>query len=785
MNIGFIMLILVFFLFISLSVVVFLKTSDSSSLIVLKIKKESTKIIAVCMGLLLLIFLLDLIGVFTLGGYRFLPLWSEIIGALSIVYSKCKISEKYKPICKFIVRSFTICFFLEMFVFNFNSAHLLSENYSEGNLDLNNAVVENFDIYSGQSTASGTSSIEFKNLNMPVGTLNIDGESNLKSSVNFSISITDETNSASYRNGIASMQVIRNSTRSQTIPCNFSGKVYNMKISFNLDEGEIVTIKNISVNNQIMLHISLLRFLIMFIGSIIIYACMSEQYLFKSYSDRKLTVKISAWAMTAVIILSSLFITNMGRYLDDNHSLKKDFTLKSGNQISQEIVDAFEDGRTNIDIPMNENLLNLNNPYDWSQRNDIGSYPWDHLLYNGKYYSYYGIGPVLALFLPYHLITGYYFPSCWACWLFGALGIFFLTKFYLCFVDKFFSKVKASLLLIGLLIMQLSTGIYFCYFITNFYEIAQSSGFLCVTAGAFFLISSNVIGDGKIKNWRLVMSAFCLSMGVLCRPTLAVYCLASLLFIYAGLKKKKSVYDSNTSKAKYYVPYLLCSLLPFALIGSIQIWYNYARFGNPFDFGIQYSLTINDFTNAQYHTHFVLIGFFNYLFTLPIFSEKFPFFNAGNALTFNPQGYYFIATGAALGLIWRALPIVAYEKSICAYRTTQNKNKRLYSLLVLATCIICPFAIIFSVWESGYGTRYCVDFAWQLIIGALIICFIIYDKCRENTQKHLNKLMIGSGLLCLIMNFIQVYSYLNPVEKFNTVWQANILEFSRLFEFWR
>lgn len=37
--------------------------------------------------------------------------------------------------------------------------------------------------------------------------------------------------------------------------------------------------------------------------------------------------------------------------------------------------------------------------------------------------------------------------------------------------------------------------------------------------------------------------------------------------------------------------------------------YNYARFGSVFDFGIQYSLTINDFTAAQYHTHFVLIGF--------------------------------------------------------------------------------------------------------------------------------------------------------------------------------
>ena len=77
--------------------------------------------------------------------------------------------------------------------------------------------------------------------------------------------------------------------------------------------------------------------------------------------------------------------------------------------------------------------------------------------------------------------------------------------------------------------------------------------------------------------------------------------------------------------------------------------YNYARFGSVFDFGIQYSLTINDFTAAQYHTHFVLIGFFNYLLAVPSFIPVFPFFDSSSVETFFPAGILFCCDGVCRG----------------------------------------------------------------------------------------------------------------------------------------
>ncbi|MCH5266384.1 MAG: hypothetical protein J1F02_10825 [Lachnospiraceae bacterium] len=784
MNITF--FVLSFIIYLSLSGVVFAHTGKGESGLKEKIKKHSKQIILACLIISAIILILDITNILYLDGYKYITFWCGIMCIISAVSLKCRVPDKFKPIFWSTLRSAVVCLAIELFVFNFNSAHLLSGDFEEKQLELSSSVMQNFNISSGQNISEGLTSLEFKGINMNVGTLTIKGKSNKKSSVTFTVDMSDETYAADYRYGIATAQVIRNNKRSQTIPCNFSGKVSNLKISFNTESGEHVTIAGIYVNKPIMLHFSVIRFLLMFLGSLAVFSLSSRQLLRRKYSERRKAVAICAWCFTFVLIGASLFITNMSRYCNKNHSIHSDFMLEDGNQITKEIVDSFENGRTDLDIDMNETLLGLENPYDSSQRIDIGAYPWDHLLYNGKYYSYYGIGPVLALFLPYHKLTGYYFPSIWAVWLFGVLGIFFLTKLYLSFMDKFFRNTYASLVLTGLIIIQFSTGIFFNYYYANFYEIAQTSGFLCVTAGAYFLISSNVIGKGKIKNWRLAISSFCLSMGVLCRPTLAVYCIAALLFIWAGFRKKKSIYENEKgSRVKYYAPYLLCALLPFALIGSIQIWYNYARFGNPFDFGIQYSLTINDFTHAQYHTHFVWIGFFNYILAFPKFLENFPFLTAERPYLFQPQGYYFVATGAALGLLWRAMPILAYGKSLKAYRLSKNPNKKLYTLLIIAVCIACPFAIIFSIWESGYGTRYCVDFAWQLILGALIICFVVHQKCRENTKAHLNKLMIMSTIVSFVMNFIQLYSYNNPITSFNIEWQAKSLAFARLFEFWR
>ncbi len=772
--------------FLFMTVNVFCNTNKTANNFFEKHRKKFFLASVVCEVLFVILTIIDLSGGSLLGGYSYMPLACAIFGVVPLACHKFSLKEH--SFLSFATRSAMICATLEIFVFNFNSAHLFGNEYQKMILTPDKATLENFDLSTNENiatgyTSTGYTSLEFKNINIPVGTIKIDAESKTSASFRINIDMSDDSNSE-YRYGIASAEIISDNERTKTIPCNFSGNVHNLKFSYNTFDGQTIAIKNITLNVPIAFNFSFLRYGIMLLVAFTVYMLMMSTTFKKPLSECKNVSRVCAYSLTGVLILTALFLSNSFRYTDPEHSLKKDFTMKTGNQITQEIVDAFEAGQVSLTHEVEPELLELENPYDWSQRNVASiSYLWDHLLFEGKYYSYYGIAPLL-LFLPYHMITDYYFPAVWAIWLFGALGIFFLTKLYMCFMNKFFSGTRTSLVMMGLLMIQLVSGIWFCFNTSNFYEIAQTSGFACTTAGAFFLLSSNIIGEGKIKNWRIALSTIFLSLGVLCRPTLAIYCVVALLFIFAGFMKKKKAFDKNTSKLKYYAPYFLCAMLPFVIIGGIQMIYNYVRFGSVFDFGIQYSLTINDFTVSQYHTHFVLIGFFNYLFAIPSFAESFPFMNATAVNTFFPQGYYFVATASAIGLLWKAFPLVSYGYGLKTYRANHNKNKTLYTILLLATCIIAPFIIIFSIWESGYGARYCVDFAWQMLIGALAIAFLMYKNCNISMKNHLNKLMLYSTAVCLILNFGQIYNWILS-GSLSIEWRAMFLSFGRMFEFWR
>ena len=720
----------------------------------------------------------DAFGIFSIVPFQGLLSFTAWVGlACFSLHSFCK--GKNKTIFRHLRNAVLFAAIAELAVFQWHSFHLLGGGYTETELDLSQAAAENYDPVSGSNLEDGQVSLTFENIDMPVGTLRFELEAGSSSIKDVWVDIMDDTHAADYRNGAAIARIISGNDRSRSIVCNFSGNVHSIRFRYNPSEGETVMLKGITLNRPINIYISVVRLAFLF-GVFFCAAMLTRSdWAKRSVSDNKRSVRVCAYVLTAAFMTAAFFLMNLGRISSSETSIIDDFRSESGNQISQELVDAFEAGHTYISVlDADDPLLALDNPYDRSQRDGV-PHPWDHLLFDGKIYSYYGIAPVLVLFLPYHLLTGYYFPTTWAVLLFGCIGILFLTKLYLYLMYQFFPQMHTAPVLCGLGIMQMISGVWFCFYAPQFYEIAQTSGFVFTAAGAYFLISANVIGKGELSYWRLALSAVCLSLGVLSRPTIAVYCVAAMLFLWMGLKKQLAVSRAKRGVAKY----VLCALLPYVILGSVQMAYNYVRFGSVLDFGIQYSLTINDFTNSQYHSHFVLIGLYNYLLAIPDFKPEFPFFDCTTVETFTPQGYYYVATRSAIGILWKALPIFAYAKGIKAYRLSENSNKRMYMLMVLAVCIAAPFAVMFSIWESGYGVRYCVDFAWQLLIGALIIAFIIYQKCSGDIQKHLTSLMTGSTLLCFLLTFGQTYTWI--LGKLSVDLQSKAYAFARLFEVWR
>lgn len=668
-----------------------------------------------------------------------------------------------------IVVLFVIVTSVNLCVMNFTPINRLLGGYEEQKLDLSRADGANI-TYNDDGTITlgeGYAELEFTGIDARVGSIGFDidfGDS--KKGGKVCADFADATSSY-YRKNLTRLTIGKNFDN--VMVCNFSGDVSRLRFEISLDDYHSATLKGITLNQSISpMHIAEivgLWFLVALGLTILIYMIANPVGARKKFSENRVgCARVAAFITAAAMVFTvCLTVTNVMKGWSNTYY---SFTSQEGNQISKELVDAFEHHQVNLLEEPSEDLLKLDDPYEYVKRDaEVGSgnFLWDHCFYNGKYYSYYGIGPVLALFLPYHLITGYYFPSGWATLMFSLIGILFLTKIYLAVIEKKFRDLPTNTVTAGLITLQLSSGIMFSAARPLFYELAIASGFMCVAIGAYLLMTSNILWDGKISYVRLGFASFFLGYAVLCRPTLAVYCIAALFFFAGGLKKALDGLEKR-QKTRTFFKYAAVALVPLGIIALGQMTYNYLRFDNPLDFGIQYSLTINDFTHAEFHWKYVLINMYAYLFNMPHFTPRKFTYLASSAERFGINGYTFFDDAGknlvSVGIIYRALPMFAYLFSGKALQRVEKKKRVLPILLIGVTCILMPLAIIFSSWESGYAVRYNADFSWQMVIGALVVAFTLYKSIKsESTKKLVDLIFMFSTVVCVYVNIAQLIAF--------------------------
>lgn len=694
-----------------------------------------------------------------------------------------KFTQKNRKWLSAVFVSVAVVLLCEVFVCNFGAFRLVMPS-SPGQMEMSvSQAAVNGGIINGDTLTvnSGESaSIEFKNVGREVATIYVDVSSSESPSGTVDIAYSDET-SAAYRHD-AHLNYINNDENSKYIICSFSGKVNDL--CFNISATDTVTVKSISINKDIPFDFSWVRFIIILIA-VLFLVTLAYLISMRKAVEKSLVFKIATAVVTAgFVFVAVVLLLVRGDMVYDL------FKNPDTNQMNKEIVDSFEAGQVSMLETPSDEMLALENPYDLSQRSEAGvSYPWDHLFYDGKYYSYYGIGTVLTLFLPYHLITGNYFPSLWATFIYSIAGIIFLSLSYYVFITRLFPKISKGIAISGLVIVQATSFVWYCITIGNFYELAQVSGFAFLTAGMFFLLRSGVVGEGKISRPNICVATVLLSIAVLCRAVLALYCIVSLLFIYAGVRKIIRTSYEHTFRAnkKPIITFLLAALVPFAVIGSVQMIYNYLRFGSILDFGIYYTLTIYDYQHIQFHFPLVLIAIYNYLFTVPKVSTVFPFVTS-NYDSLSVNGYYFLAGFSSAGIIFRSVPVLGYIFSGKAYKRSANPNKRLAAIIIILGCILVPLIQMAMIWEYGYTPRYAVDFAWQMLFGAFAVWFVIHEHTSAPVKKIMYILFAVSAVISVIINFALVYEFVmdygNTLNGIPLEIKEKMLSFGRLFEFW-
>ncbi|MDP4120070.1 MAG: hypothetical protein Q8876_03325 [Bacillota bacterium] len=776
--------------------------------------------------------------------------------AILLLVKKCfyKIFENSNDIKKKTIRFIGGCFVvvlaLEVLVFNFQAYQLTSGEFTKMNVDLsklnvsgftvegNNYTVNNDGYYFSPHTFSSTSNapdatymrnkstaptnvtyptlpngkkvpnqggdpgpyIEIPNINSPVGSIRIITSTSKSSpaDLNLTIDYTDVTQSE-YRRTLTNvatdnMQILKNTPYTQFKRCDYCGNVGKIRICFILNPNQYVQIKSIVLNDPIPFSFSFGRVAFLFLIPLFLFLFIKAPFMKRSLDKcrwkHSLVIAITTFLFASFLVGIVIFYT--GAYLQGDKNLMH---IDVGDETTQEMVNSIIHHQVSISPRPSKTLLDLNNPYDYTERVQTGiKFKWDHLLYNGKYYSYYGIAPIVLVYVPYTLITGTYIPVAAACALFGFIAAIFLGLSYMQIIRKFLPKTPFNFAYGGLLILLFSAGFFACVCRPLMYEAAELSTIMFATIGIYFMMKSNIVGNGKIKLGFLTAATAFFGLAVLARATFVLYVLCVIPWlVYGFFKAKKSTDDltlnsKNKSKKKITVQYLIAALLPLIFFGLIQASYNFIRFGSPFDFGIEYSLTINDFLHFTPSITKVFIAIWNFLLATPAFSMTFPFFQ-GNAESFGLNGYYFSESFVMWGALWRIPVLFMLLKLNTARRQLPDRKTRIkgFWLLVLP-CILIPLSCILITWQSGYAARYNIDFAWQMTLGALAVTFFLYNNCKKPEIKKLAvKLFVACVVVGVIFNLLFLAMYIPGIT--NTIYkiQGNSIPYyqiARRFMFW-
>ena len=114
-----------------------------------------------------------------------------------------------------------------------------------------------------------------------------------------------------------------------------------------------------------------------------------------------------------------------------------------------------------------------------------------------------------------------------------------------------------------------------------------------------------------------------------------------------------------------------------------------------------------------------------------------------------------------------------------------RKNKLKAAFIIGVPCLLIPFGIVASVWESGYAVRYMADFAWQSLLGAFAVIFFLYGKAKDETMKKLVRgFMCFSVIWALVVGGVQAFNQAFRYDIYDRSFPEMAYEVQRLFAFW-
>ena len=395
-------------------------------------------------------------------------------------------------------------------------------------------------------------------------------------------------------------------------------------------------------------------------------------------------------------------------------------------------------------------------------------YLLDASIYQGHYYLYFGITPLLLLFLPWAAVTGHGIPENFAAFLFASGGFLLMVALLWRLRRRYFPAIGLGAWSGLVLAAGFCTVVPVALRHGLSYEVAICSAYAFTML--FFFSALRALEQPAAAGRWLVLAGLSYALVFGSRANLAFSGLLLPALVWAVWRLQPG--PERTRRALQRAA--LAAGLPAALGVAGLLLYNHLRFGNPFEFGFRYQF--GEAAHGRlFAAEYLWFNLRTYYFSLPEFSRYFPFFSPGIEHG-RPAGYwgienvhpqFFSALFAALALagavgLWR-------RRAACV--------AVIWTLGALACwflgngLIVCLFA--------AHPDRYLIDFQPALVLAAGI-GLLASSAWPAAASRWIRPIAVG---LLLFGSFYNAMASLQLQEFFKNTNRSSYDHIARVFNY--
>ncbi|MGN0527478.1 MAG: hypothetical protein ACI4IF_08580 [Acutalibacteraceae bacterium] len=667
------------------------------------------------------------------------------------------------------------CTGLEISVFNIN--YYITKSYEP--IDIS----EYFSAYeaeNGTYVFKDNENIEVTDLNKEIKNIRIKLTPYNDEKITLNLYLTDEANAQYFAN--PEITLYSGVDKSQYINIHTAGITQNILLKFESESLTLTNVESVTINCNRPFEFSLIRLLCCIGISALIYLFRPSSVLYKRklkenlYTRKLLITSVIIAEIAIIVTLSLLNPVFLGFSIEDGKIEFQSLKMSAHNQYD-ELAQAVLNGKVyidNDDIP--ETLKNMENPYDTTNRALISklsgdTYRWDVAYYNGHYYVYFGIVPLLLMYLPFRAIVGQPFPTVLGIILFAvlfAIGVIRLLDFI---ARKKFENISIGTFLLTAITFINCCGMIFLAKRPDFYGIPIITAITFIIWGIYLWLRG--LESQKHKKLLFFFGALFMALSVGCRPQAVLMCFVALPIFWHHFFSEKHILKKEGIKE------LITLAVPFIIVALGLMYYNYIRFGSPIDFGSSYNLTTNDVTKRGFDFGRIGLGLFTYLFQTPSFTATFPFIKAVTVDTnYIGKTVYEYCFGGLLV----SLPVLWYILGLKKSKNTLKANN-LYTF----TCTLLLIGVVTVIVNTEMGgllQRYFCDFGYIFFLATSFIIFALYDKKSDKNCVNLPNSLLT--VLCFVSIFYSITLAFSVADV--TIDSSNPTvfgELQHLVEFWK